>query len=56
MVVVTDPCPLPPVKRHPAAGAEHGRGLLVVEALSARWGWTPRDPGKAVFVIFTREG
>src|SRR6185437_11222849 len=48
--------PLPPVKRHPAAGAEHGRGLLVVEALSARWGWTPRDPGKAVFVIFTREG
>jgi anti-sigma regulatory factor (Ser/Thr protein kinase) len=56
MVVVTDPCPLPPVKRHPAAGAERGRGLLVVEALSARWGWRPRDPGKAVFAIFTREG
>jgi len=56
VVVVTDPCPLPPVKRDPAAGAEHGRGLLVVEALSARWGWTPRDPGKAVFAIFTREG
>jgi anti-sigma regulatory factor (Ser/Thr protein kinase) len=55
-VVVTDPCPLPSVKRHPAAGAEHGRGLLVEEALSARWGWTPRDPGKAVFAIFTREG
>lgn len=56
VVVVTDPCPLPPVKRHPAAGAEHGRGLLVVEALSARWGWTPHDPGKAVFAIFTGEG
>ena len=56
VVVVTDPCPLPPVKRDPAADAEHGRGLLVVEALSARWGWTPHDPGKAVFAIFTREG
>jgi anti-sigma regulatory factor (Ser/Thr protein kinase) len=56
MVVVTDPCPLPPVKRDPATNAEHGRGLRVVEALAARWGWTPRDPGKAVFAIFTREG
>jgi anti-sigma regulatory factor (Ser/Thr protein kinase) len=56
MVVVTDPCPLSPVKYDPAAAAEHGRGLPVVEALSARWGWTPRDPGKAVFAIFTREG
>jgi serine/threonine-protein kinase RsbW len=56
VVAVTDPCPLPPVKRHPAAGAEHGRGLLVVEALSAQWGWIPHNPGKAVFAIFTREG
>ena len=56
MVVVTDPCPLPPVKCEPAASAEHGRGLLVVEALSAHWGWAPHDPGKAVFAIFTREG
>ena len=56
MVVVTDPSPLPPVKLDPADDAEHGRGLHVVEALSARWGWTPQDPGKAVFAIFTREG
>jgi hypothetical protein len=56
VLVVTDPCPLPPVKRDPVADAEHGRGLLVVEALSDHWGWTPRDPGKAVFAIFTREG
>jgi len=56
VVVVTDPCPLPPAKRAVAAGAEHGRGLLVVEALSARWGWTPHDPSKAVFAIFTRDG
>jgi serine/threonine-protein kinase RsbW len=56
MVVVTDPCPLPPVKRDPAGDAEHGRGLLVVEALSARWGWAPRDPGKAVFAVLTGQG
>ena len=55
VLVVTDPCPPPPVKRHPAAGAEHGRGLLVVEALTTSLGWTPRDPGKAMFAIFTRQ-
>jgi anti-sigma regulatory factor (Ser/Thr protein kinase) len=54
VVVVTDPSPLPPVKRDPPAGAEHGRGLHVVEALAARWGWTPQPPGKAVFAVFTR--
>jgi anti-sigma regulatory factor (Ser/Thr protein kinase) len=56
VVVVTDSCPLPPVKRDPGGDAEHGRGLLVVEALSDRWGWTPHDSGKAVFAVFTREG
>jgi anti-sigma regulatory factor (Ser/Thr protein kinase) len=54
-IVVTDPCPLPPVKRDPVDGAEHGRGLHLVEALSARWGWRLQDPGKAVFAILTRE-
>lgn len=56
VVVVTDPCPLPPVKRDPTGDAEHGRGLHVIEALSARWGWTPQGSGKAVFAIFTRQG
>jgi anti-sigma regulatory factor (Ser/Thr protein kinase) len=55
VVVVTDPSPIPPVMRDPAGDAEHGRGLLVVAALSARWGWTRQDPGKAVFAVFTRE-
>jgi anti-sigma regulatory factor (Ser/Thr protein kinase) len=55
VVIVTDPCPRPPVKRAPDGNAEHGRGLHVVEALSARWGWTPQDPGKAVYAIFTKE-
>ena len=35
--------------------AERGRGLHIVEALSARWGWRPQGPGKAVFAILTRE-
>jgi len=55
-IVVTDPCPLPPVKCDPAGDAEHGRGLHVVDALSARWGWRPRHSGKAVYAILTREG
>jgi anti-sigma regulatory factor (Ser/Thr protein kinase) len=55
-IVVTDPSPLPPVKHDPAADAEHGRGLHIVDALSARWGWQPRHPGKAVYAILTREG
>ena len=54
-IVVTDPCPLPPVKHDPVEGAEHWRGLHLVEALSARWGWRPQDPGKAVFAILIRE-
>jgi hypothetical protein len=54
-IVVTDPSPLPPVKRDPGKDSEHGRGLQIVEALSARWGWQPRDPGKAVYAILARE-
>jgi anti-sigma regulatory factor (Ser/Thr protein kinase) len=54
-IVVTDSSPLPPVKRDPGKDNEHGRGLQIVEALSARWGWQPRDPGKAVYAILARE-
>jgi anti-sigma regulatory factor (Ser/Thr protein kinase) len=53
-IVVTDPSPLPPVKRDPSKDTEHGRGLHIVEALSMRWGWQPRDPGKVVYAILTR--
>ena len=52
-VVVTDPSPTPPVKRDLADAAECGRGLVLVEALSARWGWKPQHPGKTVYAIFT---
>jgi anti-sigma regulatory factor (Ser/Thr protein kinase) len=54
-IVVTDPSPIPPVKREPTDGAEHWRGLHLVEALSARWGWRPQDPGKAVYAILAGE-
>jgi anti-sigma regulatory factor (Ser/Thr protein kinase) len=54
-IVVTDPSPNPPVRRDASDAAEHGRGLLMVEALSARWGWRPKYPGKAVYAILTTE-
>jgi anti-sigma regulatory factor (Ser/Thr protein kinase) len=54
VIVVTDSSPQPPAKRELTDVAEHGRGLHVVEALSTVWGWTPRDPGKAVFAMFTK--
>jgi anti-sigma regulatory factor (Ser/Thr protein kinase) len=55
VIVVTDPSPLPPVKRDPADDAEHWRGLHLVEALSARWGWRAQHPGKAVYAILAKE-
>ena len=54
-VVVTDPSPHAPIKRGPPSSAECGRGVQIVEALSARWGWHPEEHGKAVFAILTRE-
>ena len=40
--------------RHPP-GSEQGRGLQIVEALSAHWGWRPEDGGKAVFAVLARK-
>ncbi|WP_262064204.1 ATP-binding protein [Streptomyces sp. STR69] len=43
-IEVTDTCgDRPPRPQHPAADAESGRGLLIVEALADRWGVT-REP------------
>jgi anti-sigma regulatory factor (Ser/Thr protein kinase) len=42
-----------PTPREPDFGAEGGRGLQVVAAISDRWGWSPlRSPGKAVWAAF----
>jgi anti-sigma regulatory factor (Ser/Thr protein kinase) len=54
-VIVTDLSPDPPVKRDPAANAEHGRGLHIVDALSASWGWRTEERGKAMYAILARE-
>jgi anti-sigma regulatory factor (Ser/Thr protein kinase) len=54
-VIVIDLSPDPPVKRDPAANAERGRGLHIVDALSASWGWRAEERGKAVYAILTRE-
>jgi anti-sigma regulatory factor (Ser/Thr protein kinase) len=45
VVCVWDASPQPPVRMDAAEDAEHGRGLLLVEALSKQWGWLPGKPG-----------
>ncbi len=54
-VVVTDPSPVAPVRREATAASEHGRGLQLVEALSACWSWHPEPGGKAVYAIISKE-
>jgi anti-sigma regulatory factor (Ser/Thr protein kinase) len=54
-VAVSDSSPQVPVRRDTPAGSEQGRGLQIVEALSARWGWRYEDGGKAVFAVLARE-
>jgi anti-sigma regulatory factor (Ser/Thr protein kinase) len=54
-LIVTDPSPDPPVKRRLARDTEHGRGLLVVDALSFHLGWRPNASGKSVYAILRRE-
>jgi anti-sigma regulatory factor (Ser/Thr protein kinase) len=43
---VTDPGAEPPVKAAPDPSAEAGRGLHVIEALAAAWGWARVDAHK----------
>lgn len=48
--VVTDASTDPPVLAPPDLGAESGRGLQIVDALAAAWGWTLlSDTEKAVW-------
>ena len=48
--VVTDASGAPPVLAPPDPAAESGRGLQIVDALAAAWGWTLRGAhGKAVW-------
>ncbi len=45
VICVWDASPQPPVRMDAAEDAEHGRGLLLVEAVSKQWGWFPAGPG-----------
>lgn len=46
---VTDGSPLPPSGRALTAHEESGRGIALVDVLSADWGVEPAEPGKAVW-------
>ena len=52
LIVAGDASPRPPLRMDPGLDADSGRGLRLVEAFSARWGWYPTDgggTGKAVW-------
>lgn len=53
LIAVWDSSTRPPVRVQAGGEAEHGRGLVLVEALSHRWGWCPGDGriGKFVWAI-----
>lgn len=54
-VLVTDSSSEGPVKREPSDLSEQGRGLLIVDQLSVRWGWILKEGGKAVYAILAKE-
>ncbi len=54
-VIVSDSSSDGPARRDAPPGSEQGRGLQIVEALSAHWGWRPEHGGKAVFAVLARE-
>jgi anti-sigma regulatory factor (Ser/Thr protein kinase) len=54
-IAVSDSSPRGPIRRDTPAGSEQGRGLQIVEALSAHWGWRREGGGKAVFAVLGRE-
>jgi anti-sigma regulatory factor (Ser/Thr protein kinase) len=50
---VADHSALPPAPEHAGENSESGRGLLLVDALSADWGWSwGPDGGKVVWARF----
>jgi hypothetical protein len=53
VIFVWDTSPLPPLPGDVGENAESGRGLLIVQAVSARWGWDfpPGMGGKVVWAV-----
>jgi anti-sigma regulatory factor (Ser/Thr protein kinase) len=54
-VVVSDSSPDGPAMHEASADSERGRGLRIVAALSAHWGWHPEESGKVIFATLVRE-
>ena len=54
-VIVSDSSPEGPAVHEVPTDSEPGRGLKIVGALSARWGWHPAHGGKAIFAILAKE-
>lgn len=48
-IAVLDRSCAAPVPRTASYEDESGRGMLIIEALSSRWGWEPRGAGKVVW-------
>ena len=51
-VEVTDSSPVLPVRRSPAPSASSGRGLLILDQLTAGWGTRRTKEGKVVWFDF----
>ena len=61
VILAWDASPLPPVPADPRADSENGRGLLLIDAISERWGWyfpeqqpstgAPGQGGKVVWAV-----
>ena len=50
LLLVWDASPQPPALTDVPDEAEHGRGLMLVEAVSEQWGWYSREDGDGKFV------
>ncbi len=48
-ISVQDGSPTGPAPRQASYDDESGRGMLIIDALSHRWGWEPRGGGKVVW-------
>jgi anti-sigma regulatory factor (Ser/Thr protein kinase) len=54
-VIVSDSSREGPIRRDASADSLQGRGLQIVEALSAHWGWHRQHGGKAIFAVLAQE-
>ena len=53
LILVWDVSPQPPARMETSRDADHGRGLVLVEAVSETWGWCPSEDriGKFVWAV-----